>query len=103
MRELKLQITDGRINDIFMRITHCRLLWPNIALKVEMSVPEYQDHGPIQVNPDINLEKIAGKSVIITGGETNWLLIKETTDIVQGQWDSEKHMLKFSLKPGKLS
>ncbi|KAH8896921.1 short chain dehydrogenase reductase [Thozetella sp. PMI_491] len=33
-----------------------------------MSVPEYQDHGPTQISPQLDLQNLVGKSVIITGG-----------------------------------
>ncbi|KAN0089650.1 short chain dehydrogenase reductase [Hyaloscypha variabilis] len=33
-----------------------------------MSVPEYQDHGPLQITSSLNLDNLVGKSVIVTGG-----------------------------------
>ena len=33
-----------------------------------MSVPKYTDHGPLEITVHLNLDSLAGKSVIITGG-----------------------------------
>ncbi|OAL34962.1 hypothetical protein AYO20_05677 [Fonsecaea nubica] len=33
-----------------------------------MSVPEYRDQGPLKVSESLSLERLAGKSVLITGG-----------------------------------
>ncbi|KAK5444212.1 hypothetical protein LTS15_010565 [Exophiala xenobiotica] len=33
-----------------------------------MSVPEYQDNGPIKIPDSFSLDKLAGKSVLVTGG-----------------------------------
>jgi len=35
---------------------------------LKMSVPEYQDRGPLQITSSLNLDNLVGKSVIVTGG-----------------------------------
>jgi hypothetical protein len=34
-----------------------------------MSVPEYQDNGPIKIPGSLGLDQLTGKSVLVTGGE----------------------------------
>lgn len=34
-----------------------------------MSLSEYQDGGPVKIPGSLNLDKLSGKSVLITGGK----------------------------------
>lgn len=46
-----------------------------------MSIPVYQNNGPISIPASLRLERLSGKSVLVTGGQCcqlNWLLTNET-------------------------
>lgn len=38
------------------------------AISSNMPIPEYQDNGPIQIPDSLNLDKLVGKSILVTGG-----------------------------------
>jgi hypothetical protein len=57
------------LNPVSASIESDQLPHRTVSSRLTMSVPEYVDRGPVKITPNIDLQHLVDKSVVITGGE----------------------------------